>query len=239
MTAGVIAAHYVDAGASYTHPNIRGWWKADAIVGLADGDPITTWPSSAANNGGAPTPQMEQTITPSERPIYKVNIRNGRPVVRFNTTANILSSPRQCTAVTMSVAVKLTNAGVTNMVYYNGTSSRGGGPVSSGGNRGAYARAVAFNADGAATTNWERWVICMNSVSGSGSMRMFVNGTKVVDLTGVFNAVNSDLGTHAFGRDDATNRTGGMDLGEGLIHNVALTDGEVATLDAYLAARWG
>jgi hypothetical protein len=53
------------------------WYKADAIVGLSDGQAVSSWVNSgsgvAASNG-----------TGAEQPLYKTNIQNGLPVVRFD-----------------------------------------------------------------------------------------------------------------------------------------------------------
>jgi lysophospholipase L1-like esterase len=52
------------------------WLKADAIVGLSDGDLISTWPDSSGNGKDA-------AQTGSLRPVYKTGILNSLPVARF------------------------------------------------------------------------------------------------------------------------------------------------------------
>ena len=61
-----------------------GWWEADAIVGLNDGDPVATWPDQASS----PHDFTEST----NKPTYKTNIVNGLPVVRFDATNDVMSS---------------------------------------------------------------------------------------------------------------------------------------------------
>jgi hypothetical protein len=56
---------------------LQAWWKADAITGLADNDAVTSWPDSSGHGR-----TMAQD-TGAVQPNYKVNIINGRPVVRF------------------------------------------------------------------------------------------------------------------------------------------------------------
>lgn len=63
------------------------WLKADAITGLVDNDPVATWNDSS---GGAN--DATQGIA-SNRPIYKVNIVNGHPVVRFDAVNDGMSTP--------------------------------------------------------------------------------------------------------------------------------------------------
>lgn len=64
--------------------NLAGWWKADAIDGLADGDPVASWvDSSGANN-----PFTEAT----NKPTYQTSELNGLPIVRFDATNDVLAS---------------------------------------------------------------------------------------------------------------------------------------------------
>lgn len=58
------------------------WLKADAIIGLADNDPISTWTASAGNNG---------TAAGTVRPTYQTNELNGLPIVRFDGVNDLLS----------------------------------------------------------------------------------------------------------------------------------------------------
>lgn len=62
-----------------------GWWKADAITGLADGDAVSTWADSSGNG-------LDATQTGTARPTYKTGILNSLPVVRFDGTDDLLST---------------------------------------------------------------------------------------------------------------------------------------------------
>ncbi len=57
------------------------WFKADAISGLNDTDPVSTWPDSSGVFAAA-------TQTGSNRPVYKTNQLNGRPVVSFTSSSS-------------------------------------------------------------------------------------------------------------------------------------------------------
>jgi hypothetical protein len=78
---GVLTPLYIPGGTGLPPDGITGlvgWWEADAITGLSDNDPVTTWldQSSAL----ADVSQSSATF----KPIYKTAIVNGLPVVRFD-----------------------------------------------------------------------------------------------------------------------------------------------------------
>ena len=50
-------------------------------AGAVDGSPVSTWPDSSVNGNNA-------TQTGSARPIFKTNVVNGKPVVRFTVAAS-------------------------------------------------------------------------------------------------------------------------------------------------------
>lgn len=60
------------------------WLKADAITGLSDGDPVSTWGDSSGNGRDA-------SGSGSARPVYKTNILNGKPTVRFDGVDDTMS----------------------------------------------------------------------------------------------------------------------------------------------------
>ena len=63
------------------------WLKADAITGLADNDPVAAWNDSSGNSNNA------TQGTGANRPLYKVGIVNGLPVVRFDNVNDGLDTP--------------------------------------------------------------------------------------------------------------------------------------------------
>lgn len=67
-------------------PGLKLWLDASQITGLVDGDPVATW-SDLSGNGNHAT-----QATGSKRPTYKVNIVNGRPVVRPDVVDDILDA---------------------------------------------------------------------------------------------------------------------------------------------------
>jgi hypothetical protein len=74
---------YIFGGAAFSPSDESGLWmwlKADAIVGLSDGDPVTTWEDSGTGDHDA-------TSSGSNRPTYQTAELNSLPVVRFTNAA--------------------------------------------------------------------------------------------------------------------------------------------------------
>lgn len=63
------------------------WLKADAITGKNDGDALAQWDDSSGNANHA------TQGTAASRPLYKTNIVNGKPVVRFDVTDDGMGTP--------------------------------------------------------------------------------------------------------------------------------------------------
>lgn len=94
------------------------WLKADAITGLSDGDAISTWPDSSGNGKDA-------TGTTTQRPTYKTDILNGKPVARFNGTSNglVTSSVNLSSTSAVTVFVVATAATGADRAYIESTSN--------------------------------------------------------------------------------------------------------------------
>lgn len=63
------------------------WLDADAITGLSDSDPVSTWSDQSGNSNDA------TQATGANQPLYKTNIVNGKPVVRFDNTNDGMTTP--------------------------------------------------------------------------------------------------------------------------------------------------
>lgn len=64
-----------------------GWYAADMITGLSDGDPVATWPDLSGHSN-----DLLQG-TSGQRPLYKLGQCNGLPGVDFDATDDSLVSP--------------------------------------------------------------------------------------------------------------------------------------------------
>lgn len=85
-------------------PGLALWLKGNAIVGLNDGDPITTWSDSSGNGNNA------TQSTAGSKPLYKTNVLNGLPGVLFDITDDSLS----VTSISFS-----DNSNLTFFIVYN------------------------------------------------------------------------------------------------------------------------
>lgn len=63
---------------------LKAWVKADAIEGLSDGDAVETWYNQANQNSLF----GQQTV--ANKPLFKTNILNGYPAVRFDGSASYM-----------------------------------------------------------------------------------------------------------------------------------------------------
>lgn len=75
--------------------NLKLWIKADSLS-LSDGDPVTSWADLSGNSYN-----FSEATNP---PTYKLNIVNGKPVVRFNGTNNFMTSAGKLSQVATATA---------------------------------------------------------------------------------------------------------------------------------------
>lgn len=229
-------------------PGLGLWLDASAITGLGDGDAISTWNDLSGAGRNA-------TGSGAARPVYKTNIVNSKPVVRFDGVDDVmslaaLSLTNNVPGLTIIAVVKFrsvpaaqkgilfftTGAGVTRARLDGGYSA---GKWGAGGRR--------LDADS------------FQSVASSTSI--VSSGFSIVE--GVFDYANSDLFQYINGALDgsstsfqtpgntsATNSTAAtigalgaadfadIDAAEILIWPSTLSSGDRALVRAYLAAKY-
>ena len=85
------------------------WFKADSIT-ANDGDAVTTWSDSFSTAHDVTQP------TSTKRPVYKTSIVNGKPVLRFDGTDDLLRSASAFTfsGTTASIFVVSTGSSTAN-----------------------------------------------------------------------------------------------------------------------------
>lgn len=107
---GTAAAPFRFLAVPETIPGLQLWTKASRITGLADGDPVSTWPDLSGN-------ARHFTQTGGNRPTYRTNILNGKPVVRLDGVNDYMQTPAfviGAPATVFAVIVRRANSGGLN-----------------------------------------------------------------------------------------------------------------------------
>lgn len=95
----------------FTKDGLVLWLKADAITGLVDNDPVTTWSDSSGNGNDA------TQATGDNKPLYKTNIQNGLPIVRFDGSNDQLRTPSITLAQPLTILAVVARIGVVGSYY--------------------------------------------------------------------------------------------------------------------------
>ena len=223
------------SGGSFRPDQIEGlvlWLDATTIAGLADGDPVGTWPDMSGQGYDA-----TQTTT-SKKPTYKLAILNGLPVVRFDGTDDFLSTPRP-EGTTVFTVVKYSSGARVWHVAANDVSRlyRAGQVYSSGqwiGNAENNPELLSGQADDGA--------FHIHSIVG-GINKYFIDGADTNATLGTnygtSTASRMQIGCWAWGDDSFPDQYFGGDLAEMLIYNSALSDSDRQQVEQYLSMKWG
>lgn len=237
------------AGGPFSPSDIAGlklWLKADAITGLSDGDPVTTWEDASSANNDA------TQGTANVKPLYKTAIVNSLPVVRFvpeignPPLSDYLSLPdfmNAQTAATVFWVAKITTDPPA-------TDPRTGPPV---GDLGTDANADHYpytdstvyldigstvrKTVGNPTPSLTSWHY-VSIVSASADWRFYLAGTSIF-ATGT--------NTVAFNSAPLVGRASGAggpygfdgDIAEIIVYNSALSDTDRGNVQTYLASKYG
>jgi hypothetical protein len=226
---------------------LRVWRQADTIVGLADSDPVTTWGDDSGNGFSV------SQATTAKKPLYRTNVLNGLPVVRFDGVDDVMSNGSvNWTHVINSagggiytiMAVVLVNAAPT------GAAATYDDPAlltDLGGNVGTHFRDAAglltiraYNWDGnedfAASTGaaYDTWTLVAQDHDNT-TLRIERNGGSFATaLSGAPSASSTLL----FGSNYAGAKFFDGDVAEYVMYNRVLTDTERGDIEAYFTAKW-
>jgi len=194
------------------------WLKADAI-GSGDGTPISTWFDSTVNNNN-----FSQS-TSANKPLYKINIQNSLPVVRFDGINDTLinSTLTRLQPYEFIFAGKPTQSDSTTRDWFTSTGFEivGANPTTDF----MYAGALGPSRNAA-----NAWHVNVCLFSGVQSKWYLDGGTPST----------ADAGTGVFGPNLKID--GGiapMDLGEFIILDYGLGLPEREKVEGYLAWKWG
>jgi len=217
---------------------LKAWYKADNITGLSDGEAVATWGDSSAS--GYDATQSNSLY----RPLYKTNIINGKPVVRFDGSNDYL----QKTTVS-----GFTNAAST-IIFQKINGSQCGGSYELGLNGGvntglshlAWCGSTNYSRVGGAGSGDITWaysvpytnVIAQIYNGSTTSHKAWENGT-LKNTTVVNASFGTAPNTITLGALTPTNYWLQTDIGELILFNTALSDGDRNQLNAYIQRKWG
>ena len=227
--------------------DLVGWWKADAISGLIDGDPVSTWSDESASGWDA-------TASSTDRPTYKTSILNGLPVVRFDGTDDhlALGAVDASRTVSGSTIYAVVRTDVTDsIIRYWWFGSNGTGFARTLANLSLNTRIGGRTLDSdsfasvAATTNVSAstWVLHGGVFdNANGTMAQFVDasadGTASLASSGTTSNTAASavmIGANA----DATASFFDGDIAEIVFVHDALGTSDREKLEGYLAHKWG
>lgn len=205
------------------------WFRADAITGLSDGDPVATWEDGS---GGG---QHATQATGASQPIYKTNIVNGKPVVRFVDTTDelaVAAAPSH-TATTMFAVVKAPASGDYAMRRHD---TNGGIEWRiTGGKLGLDKRGQANIVNGATTLSTTGFSVAVLTADGTASSYVhYLNGE--VDGSNVGGTNVGAGGAFTIGNE---NTAGDFDIAELVIYDSLLSGADRDAVTAYLGFKYG
>lgn len=229
--------------------NLGLWLKADAITGLADGDAMASWVDSSGNDINAIQGTAEN------KPVYKINIVNGLPVVRFNGTSSYMSFASNFMSVYTAANVFIVAKGASDpptSEFHAGHSfycSDGEGSVANGGSHLPYLDGNIYDTFGTTvrktvgnpTQSLANW--CIYTVtSAANNWKAHLNGTQIYAT-----ATNStEFSVTPRIGESGYNATGTIpdyfydgDIGEIILYADAKSDIDRAKVIAYLGTKWG
>jgi hypothetical protein len=207
------------------------WLKADAIVGLADTDPVTTWEDSSSANNDA------TQGTAALKPTYRTNQINGKAAVSFDDGDHLASALSMATKPFSVFAVaNFTNFSVPRTIL--GQSSAGG--LQFRGNTTPRqeilkAETASIGVSTSALSTGTNYRLAA-TYSNTGVFTFYLNGT--ADGTGTndqtFTASTAKVGDN---RDGAESMLGL--IAEILFYDSVLSAGDRGSVNSYLATKYG
>ncbi len=206
---------------------LRFWVKADSLA-LSDGNPVSTWADQSGSGD-------DLTASGGSRPVYKTNIQNGKPVVRFDAASSqylALTTPFYDTGGWTSFVVMKRTSG--SMIALS--NDAGSDPYTVYMYFGDSRTYISNRANGASlpenNTNFTLWT----SENTSGDVLSLWKNGSAQSLQSPFSLSNSN-NFDVVGRRTSDYSTG--DIGEILVYNRALSDPERSSVESCLSTKWG
>jgi len=212
------------------------WLKADTGTGqTVDGTAVSTW-ADQTTNGNTVT-----QATGANQPLYKTNILNGRPVVRFDGSNDVLSKtgfnnlPSGTAYRSVFTVTSYRSNGFGGFTYGTAASTAAFGLViNSSGNLSVQTFGTDYNS---ATTALNTGALLQEAVfNGLSYLIEYKNGASI----GTFTTSNLNTGTNGIqiGAEIDGSPFLNMDLAEALVFNTPLSNLEKAEVENYIKVKY-
>lgn len=211
----------------FSPTNIAGlkvWLKADSLV-LSDNDPVSSWADQSGNGNNV------AQGTGGFQPLYKTNIQNGLPIVRFDGTDDVLAGTFTITYGSIFTVANFNSGG--NFPSYNGLIVTQAGANDS---------EDYFNGDGSGTTN-----LYATGATPFGNTTIWVNGVQTINfsplatikcLSGTDPTPASKTSLNVGNNPGAAGRFWNGDVAEVIVYDTALSTTDRQRVEAYLSSKW-
>lgn len=214
------------------------WLDASQITGLADTDPISTWPDLSGNSRHA-------TQTGTKRPLYRTGVVNGLPVARFDGSNDCIRTPSFALGA-FTIAVVFRSSGTAGLVYEHGANAGSGdghylyGTI----NNTIQVRRGSLVSSRNVTTGWatdNTWRVAIHTFGGQFN-------SHTLRLNGVFSGTSGTTQNPGTGTTDQVLNIGSRNDGASLRLNGDIAElvvipnligvEDTVELEGYLAAKW-
>ena len=226
--------------------NLALWLKADALT-LNDGDVVSSWTDSSANAAHC------TQATPTAKPTYKANIKNGKPILRFDG-GDWLSVPTSVFSGVSSNTVFVVCNAVASATYKNiftysyNAFGLGTMVTANNGTPASKFRYGVGNSTGSvlsySTTDATGWRLLCGVFSDSGNTQKVYLADAQEDsdtnnYTLAFNANDRPAIGAARNSADITASLFAGDMAEIIFYSAALSDADRGSVQTYLATKYG
>jgi type II secretory pathway pseudopilin PulG len=209
----------------------------DCIAGAAPADAAAVACLKDKSGGGYNSTQL----TSNNRPIYKTAIKNGRSILRFNGTSQLLSNSNMSLGTTVSFfAVASTNnvngfrrilSNEVNLYFGIGNATKNF--ASFFGNGSAWQMTTDHGA-GAVLTAGTYYIL--TAVLDGTNDNPFVNGVNVGQRASAMSAFSDG---YVLGGHDGITQFWSGDIAEIIVYNRAISTNERTGIESYLSNKWG
>lgn len=231
----------VAANATFTNPilglsSLYAYYTATSFTSLSDGDTVSGWDDSS----GSSRPLTQSTS--GYQPVYKVNIVNSQPTVRFDGNRIMAHTSTPTTGAQSSTIFAVVRpsslSGYRHIAHWGSTSTNEAfGLTTSGSNwNGHFWASNYYTSESASTTDFS---IVILQYTGS-VVRIYVNGT--VSSTGDTNLtlnIGSAYGLHVGSRIAGLAEPWVGDISELIITTTSNSSTEREAVECYLGSRYG